>query len=232
MVPLTAQESTSPQTDVFFDRGARATTQRVNLDRLRSYVDLRTLEFGLIEPQRKQELQELSGYVSAMKATGKPVKLTFICYANSRRSQLAEVWAATAAAHYGIDNLEVYSGGAGVSAFNKRISRTLSGAGFDVIMRPGHNTQVLVRYSDREPPIVCSSKTFQDPQLPKEDYIAIMLCEDADEACPVMPGATYRVLIPYVDPRLADHSEEEREIYTERNAQIAREMFYMMSLVR
>lgn len=231
-VPQPSRAVASPARDVFVEKGARQASGRIRLARLRDYVAARTREFGLIEPERRAELVQLSRYIEAMRATGKPVRLTFVCTANSRRSQLAEIWAATAAAHYNVPHIETYSGGTGVSAFNKRISRTLTSAGFDVVMRPGYNSQVQVRYSDREPPMVCYSKPYNDPVNPREDYIAVMLCEDADAACPVMPGSTYRVSIPYIDPRLSDHSEDERETYHERNAQIAREMLFVMSLIR
>jgi arsenate reductase (thioredoxin) len=221
----------APQQDVLTEKGVRQASPRVRLERLSDYVGDRSREFGLIEPERREALLELVAYINTVKATGKPVRLTFICTANSRRSQLAEIWAATAAAHYDVPHIETYSGGTGVSAFNKRISRTLTGAGFEVIMRPGFNSQVQVRYSDREPPIFCYSKVHNDPVNPREDYIAVVLCDDAEEACPVMPGATYRVFIPYVDPRLSDHSDDEREAYHERNAQIAREMLFVMSRV-
>lgn len=221
----------APQQDVLTEKGVRQSSSRIQLDRLSDYVDERTREFGLIEPERREALLQLVAHINTIQATGKPVRLTFICTANSRRSQLAEIWAATAAAHYDVPHIETYSGGTGVSAFNKRISRTLTGAGFEVIMRPGFNSQVQVRYSDREPPIFCYSKVHNDPVNPREDYIAVVLCDDAEVACPVMPGATYRVFIPYVDPRLSDHSDDEREAYHERNAQIAREMLFVMSRV-
>lgn len=222
----------SSKGDVLTEKSARMPSNRVRFERLRNYVDERTKEFGRIDPERRKELQALAKEISDMKAAGKPVKLLFVCTANSRRSQMAEVWAATAAAHYDIPNIEVYSGGTGASGFNKRISKTLTGAGFEVLTRPGQNSQVLVRYSDRELPVTCYSKAHNDDSLPKDNFIAVMVCSDADAACPVMPGASKRICIPYEDPRLSDHSEVEREAYSESNALIAREMLYVMALVR
>ncbi len=186
----------------------------------------------MIPAERKAELQELSGMIRRMKASRRPVRLTFICTGNSRRSQLAQVWASTAAAFYGISGIETYSGGTVITAFNRRIAGTLTGAGFAVESQPGKNADFRVRYSDREEPLVCRSKHYTDEANPKSEFIAVMLCSDADARCPVVPGSEFRVYIPYVDPREADHTEEERETYRERNMQIAREMLYVMSRVK
>ena len=51
---------------------------------------------------------------------GRPAGLIFICTHNSRRSQLAQVWAGTAARVFGIAGVETFSGGTEVTAFNPR----------------------------------------------------------------------------------------------------------------
>jgi hypothetical protein len=56
-----------------------------------------------------------------------------------------------------------------------------------------------------------------------------MVCNDADEACPVVRGAERRAAIPYVDPKISDSTPEEAATYDARCAQIAREMLYMMT---
>lgn len=218
--------------DVLYEKGVSKRPSRVSLPLLHQYAEERTLEFDLIPEERKKELRQLSGYIRKTRAERRQAKLTFICTGNSRRSQLAQIWASTGAAYYGITGIETYSGGTVVTAFNKRIARTLTGSGFEVETRPGQNEDFKVSYSNSEAPIICHSKAYNSPENPKNNFIAVLLCSDADARCPVVPGAEYRVFIPYVDPKEADHTEEEREIYSERNAQIAREMMYVMSLMR
>jgi len=227
-----AQTSVAAPKDSLFEKGVGAASSRVDRRQLFGFVEERTWEFDMIPAERKAELQELSTMIRKMKASRRPVKLTFICTGNSRRSQLAQVWASTAAAFYGISGIETYSGGTVVTAFNRRIAGTLTGAGFAVESQPGKNADFRVRYSDREEPIICRSKHYTDAANPKSEFIAVMLCSDADARCPVVPGSEFRVFIPYIDPREADHTEEERETYRERNMQIAREMLYVMSRVK
>jgi hypothetical protein len=59
-----------------------------------------------------------------------------------------------------------------------------------------------------------------------------MTCSDADEACPVVFGASARVSIPYQDPKVADNTDQESDKYKERCQQIATEMFYLFSQVK
>jgi len=58
-----------------------------------------------------------------------------------------------------------------------------------------------------------------------------MTCSDADEACPVVTGASSRFSITYEDPKDHDGTPEEEDKYNERSRQIAREMFYLFSQV-
>ena len=48
-----------------------------------------------------------------------------------------------------------------------------------------------------------------------------MVCNDADQKCPTVPGATDRFAIPFVDPKVSDGTEAEAATYDERCAQIA-----------
>lgn len=197
-----------------------------------NYLDERLTEFDLIEPERRDALLELARYVHEKRAKGEVVKLTFICTGNSRRSQLGQIWSATAAAYFGIDNVFTYSGGTIITAFNRRIARSLMRAGFVAETIVGNNADYKVHYSEERPPLVCFSKRYDDPANPTSGFAAVMVCADADEHCPVVPGAEYRIAIPYEDPRLSDHSDWEEETYDERNAQIAREMLFVMAKAR
>ncbi|MCA9045843.1 MAG: protein-tyrosine-phosphatase, partial [Planctomycetaceae bacterium] len=87
---------------------------------LAKYIAQREQEFDEIPAQRQSELAELSEFVRQQGVSGKPALLTFICTHNSRRSHLCQIWAATAAAYYGIENVRTFSGGTEATAFNPR----------------------------------------------------------------------------------------------------------------
>lgn len=218
--------------DVLYPRGMPEKRAHVTSQQVTRYLDDRLLEFDMIDSDRKAALLQLSAYIREKRIRKEPVQLTFICTGNSRRSQLGQVWAATAAAYYNIEDITVYSGGTIVTAFNLRIARSLMRSGFMAETVRGNNADYKIHFSEIRPPLICFSKKYDDPSNPKSDFGAVMVCADADEHCPVVPGAEFRVAIPYDDPRLSDHSDWEDQTYDERNAQIAREMLFVMANAR
>jgi hypothetical protein len=88
-----------------------------------------------------------------------------------------------------------------------------------------------VRFSDDRPATTCFSKRYDDAPNPIEDFAAVLVCGEADKACPAVRGARARFPIPYVDPKVADGTPQEAAAYDERCAQVAREMLYVMSRV-
>lgn len=158
-------------------------------------------------------------------------QLIFICTANSRRSQLGQVWGKVAAAHYGLD-VETYSGGTEASACNPRTVATLQRAGLEVATESkGDNPRYAVRYKQVEPEIELYSKRFDDDPNPQSKFIAMFCCDDADDACPMVSGAIARVRLSYADPKSADGTDGEAAAYDERSRQIAAEMFFLMGEV-
>lgn len=195
---------------------------------LAAYVASRVGEFDQIPPERVETLRRLADYVVARRGAGQPVKLTFICTHNSRRSHMAQLWAAAAAAHYGIDGVETYSGGTDRTAFNPRTAAALRRAGFDVaepstLLQPD-NPRYTVSYAPGAAPLTCFSKVYNEPPNPRTEYCAVMTCTEADDKCPVVEGAELRLALPFEDPKAADDTPEEAAAYDERCAQIAREM--------
>lgn len=197
---------------------------------LREYVQERSSEVQQLTPERRERLQALVDYVRGQRARGRGVALNFICTHNSRRSHLAQLWTATAAAHYGLVDVATFSGGTEATAFNPRAVAALGRAGFRVKDPGGDNPRYEVSYDADAPPLVCFSKTFDDPSNPSSDFAAVMTCTDADQNCPVIPGAK-RISLPYEDPKIADGTPEEAARYDERCRQIAVEMLYVMSRV-
>ncbi|MEL7834154.1 protein-tyrosine-phosphatase [Fodinibius sp. Rm-B-1B1-1] len=180
-----------------------------------------------ISEHRKGQLKQIADYIREKD----DAKLIFICTHNSRRSHLCQIWAATMAEHFGIENVETYSGGTEVTAFNPRAVAAIERAGFKVENPGGENPKYEVYFNGESEPIICFSKTFDDSYNPEKGFAAIMTCSDADENCPVVRGAERRFSIPYIDPKESDGTPQETNTYDERCRQIASEMYYMISQV-
>ncbi len=206
--------------------------QAVYYPELEAYAQSLLPAMEQIDEARKVRLQEISRYIEGCIRSNKPVKLTFICTHNSRRSHFGQIWAAAAAAWYGIENVQTYSGGTEATAFNPRAVRAVEQAGFKVDNPGGDNPHYLVRFSDEGPVLECFSKKYDDLYNPQRDFAAIMTCSDADENCPFIPGAAFRAPITYEDPKVADGTPEEAARYDERCRQIAAEMFFVFSQVK
>jgi arsenate reductase len=208
---------------------------RVNLLlELHAYVEALLPTLAAIPEDRRATLERLAAFVRDRRATGQPARLMFICTHNSRRSHMSEVWAATAAAWYGIEGVETYSGGTEATAFNPRAVAAMRRAGFDIDEAPANviNPHYAVRFALDRPALEVFSKAFDVDSNPSSDFAAIMNCSDADEACPFVRGAVLRSSLPYEDPKSADDTPNESERYDQRAQQIAREMFYLCSRVR
>jgi arsenate reductase len=202
--------------------------------RLDEYIRARIAEFDEIPGARREALRRMAGFASTQRAKGAPVKLTFICTHNSRRSQMAQVWAALAAAHYGVAGVEAFSGGTEATAFNPRAVAALQRAGVPIEPRGGAGRTDNPHYTvslGGDAVLVCFSKVYHQPPNPTADFAAVMTCSEADKNCPTVAGAAVRIALPYEDPKAADGTESETRIYDERCAQIAREMLLVMSEV-
>ena len=200
---------------------------------LNAFIKNRSAEFDQIPAERRARLDELAQYVAEKRTEGTPARLTFICTHNSRRSQIAQIWAAAAAAHYGIPHVETFSGGTEATAFNPRAVAALrrTGLGIDET-KPGENPHYEVHFAGQATPLGCFSKVYNESPNPQKDFCAVMVCSQADKTCPIVRGSTARVAIPYDDPKAADGTPEESARYDERCRQIACEMLYVFSQVQ
>ncbi|MDR9419102.1 low molecular weight phosphatase family protein [Gracilimonas sp.] len=200
--------------------------------KLKTCIDEVELNFDSVPTERKEQLREVANYIHSKIEKNEIAKLNFICTHNSRRSHLAQIWAATAAQYCEIENIETYSGGTEATAFNPRAVAAIERAGFKVENPGGNNPMYEISFSEDVAPIVCFSKKFDDDFNPNKNFAAIMTCSDADENCPFVPGTEFRKPITYRDPKEADGTDREAETYDERCRQIATEMFYMMNEIQ
>ena len=199
---------------------------------LKNYIEELLPQIDLIPAERKMTLEKIADFIRNKKQTNEPVNLTFICTHNSRRSHLSQIWAYAAAAYYRLDNIHTFSGGTEATAFNPRAVAAVERAGFRIEKKGfDENPVYKVSFSSDVHPLECFSKVYDDPFNAIDNFAAIMTCSHADENCPFIPRASLRIAIPYQDPKEADGSDNEGQVYDERCKQIAAEMFYMMSKV-
>jgi len=213
------------------DTGAQAAPKVELLPQLAAYTKALARESASIPEDRKLKLQKIALFVRSKRAAGEVAKLTFICTHNSRRSHMSQLWATVAAASYGVDGVEAYSGGVEATAFNPRAVAALERAGFRIENPGGDNPHYRVRYAKNRPPVEAFSKKYDDPFNPREGFAAVMTCSHADKNCPSIAGASLRVAVPYEDPKVSDGTPDEARTYDERAKQIAVEMFYLFSRV-
>lgn len=198
---------------------------------IQAHCDALVASFAAIPDERKALLAGIADYIRTKKDQQQPVRLVYICTHNSRRSHFGQVWAAVAAAYYGIPATSTYSGGTEATAFHPNAIRALETAGFKITSddRPA-NPVYTVRFGDDQA-CSCFSKVYDDPANPQNGFAAIMTCSDAEENCPFIPGAERRIGTTYDDPKAFDGTPQETEKYRERSDQIALETLYAFSLV-
>lgn len=189
-------------------------------------------EFEQIPEERKVLLEKLANYIRTQKQKPGQVALNFICTHNSRRSHLSQIWAATALAYYGVGEVQTFSGGTEATAFHPNAVTALQRAGFQIHNPGGDNPHYQVSFAEEEPVIECFSKVYNDPFNPGKDFAAIMTCSDADENCPYIPGASFRLALTYEDPKIADGTPWAIEKYDATVRRIARELLYACSLIK
>jgi len=189
------------------------------------------LEQMSISDNRKTLFSPIIDYLDGNVRLGKRARINFICTHNSRRSQFAQVWAQTAAEHFGLP-IDTYSGGTEVTACNPRTIKALERAGFRVESKGDENPVYRIHYSKVDHPIIAFSKVHDDDFNPVDSFAAIMTCSDADENCPFIPGADIRIPLLYIDPKHADGSSEEAAAYDDCCRRIAAEMFCLFALVK
>jgi arsenate reductase (thioredoxin) len=202
-------------------------------DHIGRYINLNALAFAEISTERKTKLAVIADYIRSKIAQKQTAELVYICTHNSRRSHFGQIWAATAAAFYGLERLvKTYSGGTEATACNERTLAALEKAGFS-IERPTQtaNPKYLIQYAPNGPKQLAFSKKYDDEANPSNGFCAIMTCTSADEACPVVLGASFRIATPYNDPKIFDDTPVESAMYDERCKQIALETFYIFSEV-
>ncbi len=124
-------------------------------------------------------------------------RVLFLCTHNSARSQMAEGLLRA----LGADEFESFSAGTEATHVRPLAIKAMAELGIDI---SGQRSKVLTEYL---------SQPF--------DYV-ITVCDQANESCPIFPGATYRLHWSFPDPSKATGSEEQQlAVYREVRDSIA-----------
>jgi len=200
--------------------------------KLSTYCDKLSEEFIQIPEERKAELKDIANFIVEQRKEHKPANLLFVCTSNSRRSHMAQVWSQIASYYYSIDSVFTFSGGTEQTRVNINAIDALNRTGIEIYSNnQGDNLLRYIRIGIKINPWVIFSKKYTDATNPKNNFAAVMVCSEADKACPFVEGAESRIGLPYQDPKEFDNSPLKEAKYDERCRQIAREMFFIMDLV-
>lgn len=185
-----------------------------------------------ISDERKKLLTEIAQFIANERSSFKKVRLNFICTHNSRRSQLAQVWAHYAILFYKQKRIKSFSGGTEVTAFHRNTVKTLQDVSFKFTLKEfSHENPVYeISFKNMRKPIIGFSKLFDDPSI-KSPFIAVTTCSSAEENCPFIADATKRFHMGYEDPKSSDDTSFTSQKYLETNKQIAAEMNYLFQQV-
>ena len=199
-----------------------------------------TTSFDMIDDEHLKSIDQLSDWIAEQSTPNRTLHVLTTCTGNSRRSILSAAMGNLAAAYYGLDNVRFHSGGTVPSAFNRRTIATLKDIGFQIEptgaeakrgdpMTPNPIYQVRwgtgLETSEY-------SKLYTDKSNPRTDFAAILVCSEADQECPTVPGASLRVSMTFIDPKYYDDGVFEKRKYAERRDDIGRSYLAVMASAR
>lgn len=186
-----------------------------------------------LNEERKLLLSNISDFISNELKLNKTVNLNFICTHNSRRSQLAQVWAHYAIDYFKLNHINSFSGGTEITAFYSNTVKTLQEVGFEFQIKDfSHQNPVyVISAKNMKTNLLGFSKMYND-DLIKKPFIAITTCSNADENCPVILEAVKRFHLPFTDPKMADNTPNGLEIYKKTSKLIAGEIGFILENVK
>ena len=76
------------------------------------------------------------------------------------------------------------------------------------------------------------SKHYRDPATPQAGFAAVLVCTEADGACPTVMGASARIPAPFEDPKKYDDTPQEAARYDERRDDLARFMLHAFEIAK
>jgi arsenate reductase len=222
-------------------------TRRRLLPPVANHFNALTTSFDRIDAAHLTAGEQLAEWIVANYQPGKSLPIIFVCTGNSRRSILASTMGNVAAAYWGLPEVQCYSGGTAPSAFNSRTIAALQAIGIEIeptgeeaqrSLEGAPNPMYSVRWGETAGEAGAAmetvefSKHYGDAGNPQSGFAAVMVCSQADTECPAVKGASRRVSMPYLDPKMYDDSEYEEVKYAERRDDLGRLMLAVLLKAR
>ncbi len=112
------------------------------------------------------------------------------------------------------------------------ITAVLRTSGFRITaLSEGENPVYTIKYAPNRQPLIGFSKLYDADFNPKSEFAAIMTCSQADGGCPFIAGTEKRIPITFEDPKISDHTPQQKEMYQRCSHQIGTEMLYVFSQI-
>lgn len=192
--------------------------------------------FDMIDAEKLPAMDKLSDWIAKNWQADSPLQIITACTGNSRRSILSAAMGNLAAAYYGFDNVHFYSGGTTPSAFNPRTINTLKEIGFQIDPTGSEsdrgepqlpNPVYQIRWGDHLKALEFS-KHYKHASNPQSGFATIVVCTEADTHCPIIEGASLRISMTFLDPKVYDDGTYEGRKYAERRDDIGRTLLAAM----
>ena len=174
------------------------------LPAVRAHADRLTTSFDMIDEPHRLAGRKLADWIAESDRPGRRLDVIVVCTGNSRRSILGATMGNIAAAYYGMPEVRFHSGGTAPSAFNARTVRALQEIGVEIeptgkeaprgepkTANPVYRVRWGPPVGSDEPAFEATefSKRYDDPANPPQGFAALMVCSEADAACPFVKGA-------------------------------------------
>ncbi len=206
----------------------------------RLHADLLTTQFDMIEEAHRAPAAELVDWIVQTYRAGKPLGVIVICTRNTRRSMLGATMGNVAAAYYGLPDIRFYCGGTDPDAINPRTVASLKEIGVEIEptgkeaprgAEGNANPIYRVKWGNGFETLEFSKK-YTDPRNPQDGFAAVLVCSEADAACPKVAGASVRIAAQYLDPKAFDGAPFEAAKYAERRDDEGRFMLCVLLQAR
>ena len=217
------------------------------LPSVRQHADSLTTSFDMIDETHRQAGQKLADWIAKNYRPGQPLDVDRGLHGQfppehprgddgqRRRRLLRDAGGPFPQRRHGPDGVQCPHGErARGNRRRSRADRQGSGAGEPKTANPVYRVRWGTsgeragrRWRRRNSPSITTIRP-----IPQQGFAALMVCGEADAACPFVKGAALRVSMPYLDPKIYDGGAYESAKYAERRDDMGRLMLAVMMQAR